>query len=320
MRRNLYVLLIILAFLVIIALVMERPFGKGEKKKEEALFPRFDRAQVEKVEITENGETVELKREGDEWIVPTAKGYPADETAVDKMFDEMDEMTTKELISENPDKHPKFKVNEDGIEVKMLGKNDKTLAHFFVGKMGPDFISTYVRRADSKKVYLIPRTLRPVFGKGKTGWCDKEVLSFNVDDVSEVEIEDSGSSISLKKTDKGWEMTKPEKAEADKDAVEGILRTLSNFKADDVEIKKSESECGLDVPSSKVMIKLKDGTEKILRFGKEQNSRRYLKVDGKDQIFVVYKYRVSKIFKKPEDLKAKKEGEENEKTGGKKGK
>ena len=34
MRRNLYVLLIILAFLVIIALVMERPFGKGEKKKE----------------------------------------------------------------------------------------------------------------------------------------------------------------------------------------------------------------------------------------------------------------------------------------------
>jgi len=319
MRRNFYVLLIILALLVIIALIMERPFGKGEGKKEEVLFPGFDRAQVEKVEITENGETVELKREGDEWVVSTARGYPADGTAVDRMFDEMDEMTTKELISENPDKHPKFKVNEDGIEVKMLGKNDKTLAHFFVGKMGPDYISTYVRRADSKKVYLIPRTLRPVFGKGKTGWCDKKVVSFNVDDVSEIELEDSGALISLKRTEKGWEMTKPQKAEADKEAVEEILRTLSNFRADDVEIKKSEIECGLDVPSSRVTIKLKDGTKKTLRFGKEQNSRRYLKAEGKDQIFVVYKYRISKIFKRPDDLKAKKEGE-NEKAGGEKGK
>lgn len=319
MRRNLYLLLIILALLVIIALIMERPFGRGRKKEELALFPGFDRAKVEKIEITENGETVELKREGDEWVVSTAKGYPADNIAVNRMFDEMDEMTSKELISENPDKHPKFKVNKDGIEVKMLDKEGKTVAHFFVGKIGPDYISTYVRRADSKKVYLIPRTLRPVFGKGKTGWCDKEVISFNIDDVSQIDLEDSGTSISLKRTEKGWEMTKPEKTEADKDAVEQILRTLSSFKADDVEIERGEIECGLDVPSSKVTIKLKDGTEKILLFGKEKNNRRYLKAEGKDQIFMLYKYRIKKIFKKPEDLKAKKEVE-NEKTDGEKGK
>jgi hypothetical protein len=317
MKRSFYVLLGILAFLVIIALIIERPFGGGEREKEEMMFPGFDRAMVERVEIKENGETVELKREGDEWVVSSARGYPADGRAIEEMFDEMMEMTTRDLISENPDKHPKFKVNEDGIEVKMFGKGDKTLAHFFVGKLGPDYTSTYVRKADSKEVYLIPRTLRPVFGKGKTGWCDKEVISFDPQDVSSLELEDSGTVIALERSEKGWKMTKPEEAEADTETVEEILRTLSNFKADDVEVDKGEIECGLDVPSSKVTIKLKDGTEQILNFGKEENNRRYLKAKGKDQIFQVYRYRVNRIFKKPDDLKTEEEGKDGKEEKGK---
>ena len=302
MRRNLLILIGVLVGLIVIALILERPFGGGEKEEVKPLFPGFDPQAVVKVEIKDAGTTTVLKKTKGGWAVETARNYPADEEAVKEMFDEVKGMTTEELISRDPSKHSRFRVNEEGVEVKMFGEGDKLLAHLFVGKTGPDYISTYVRRADSNDVYLIRRTLRPVFAKGKTGWCDKEILSFDEDRAVQIEIVNEGKKVVLKK-DGEWKMVEPEEAKVKADEIDRMLRELSKLKADDLEIEKELKGCGLENPSAEVSVKLDDGTVYRIFFGDESDGKRYLRAEGKEQIFMVYKYKVKRILKTADELK-----------------
>lgn len=308
MRRNLLILIGVLVGLIVVALILERPFGGGRKEEIKPLFPGFDPQAVLKVEIRDGGTTTVLKKTEDGWTVETARNYPADEEAVKEMFDEVKGMMTEELVSRDPSKHPRFRVNEDGVEVKMFGEGDKLLAHLFVGKSGPDYISTYVRRANSNDVYLIRRTLRPVFAKGKTGWCSKEILSFDEERAVQVEIVSQGRRVVLKK-DEEWKMVEPEEAKVKAEELREMLRELSRLKADDLEIEKGPKECGLERPSAEVSVKLDDGTVYRISFGDESDGKRYLKAEGKEQIFMVYKYKVKRILKTADELKEEGKGE-----------
>ena len=309
--KQLLILGAIFVVLAIIVLLFENPFEQSEyeKKVETAtpLFPNFNKEQVVKIEITATGETTTLSKqdEGD-WVVASMDDYPADSEGVTELLTKVTEFKNTQRVSNNPEKQSEFEVDSTGVEAKLMDVNDKVLAHLFVGKTTPGFLSSYVRPADSNDVYVAKGYLQSVFNKGTRTWKDRTIFSFNKGIVTQLNIVSPEEVIDLRLNAEGaWEMIKPVAAAVKTTEVDSLLTTFSELDTDDfAEAKDTLAEYGLDAPQSTISAVLNDGTTATLHIGNEEEGKLYIKRDDKDTVFRLFKSNVDRLIKKSDTLKA----------------
>ena len=300
----------VFVFLLLVVLIFENPFGQNEyeKKVETAtpLFPDFDKEQVSKIEITATGETITLLKQNDEWVVASMDNYPADSEGLAELLTKVGEFKNTQRVSNNPEKQAEFEVDSTGVEAKLMDANDKVLAHLFVGKITPGFLSSYVRTADSNDVYVAQGNLQSVFNKGTRTWKDRTIFDFNKGIVTELNISSPEETVELRlDADGRWQMLKPEVSAVKTTEVDTLLTTFSELNTDDfAEAQDDLAEYGLDTPQSIISAALNDGTTATLYIGKEEEGKLYVKRDDKDTVFRLFKSNADRLIKKSDTLKA----------------
>ena len=308
--KQLLILGAIFVVLAIIILLFENPFGQSEyqKKVETAmpLFPNFNEEQVEKIEITATGETTTLSKQNGSWVVASMDNYPADSEGVAELISKMAEFKNTQRVSNNPEKQAEFEVDSTGVEAKLMDANGKVLAHLFVGKTTPGFLSSYVRPADSNDVYVAQGYLQSVFDKGTRTWKDRTIFSFNKGIVTQLNIISPEETVELRLNAEGtWQMIKPVAATAKTTEVDTLLTTFSELDTDDfAEATDELAAYELDAPHSTISAMLNDGTTATLHVGKEEEGKLYVKRDDKDTVFRLFKSNVDRLIKKSDTLKA----------------
>ena len=308
--KQLLILGAIFVVLVIVVLFFENPFGQSEyeKKVETAmpLFPNFNKEQVVKIEITATGETTTLSKQDDNWVVASMDNYPADGEGVAELLSKVTEFKNTQRVSNNPEKQLEFEVDSTGVEAKLMDASDKVLAHLFVGKTTPGFLSSYVRPADSNDVYVAQGYLQSVFNKDTRTWKDRTIFNFNKGIVTQLNIISPEETVELRlDADGAWQMLKPVVAAAKTTEVDALLTTFSGLDTDDfAEAKDELAEYGLDTPQSTISAVLNDGTTATLHVGKEEEGKLYVKRDDKDTVFRLFKSNVDRLMKKSDTLKA----------------
>ena len=301
-KKQLLILGGIFVFLLLVALIFENPFRKSEyqKKVEEAtaLFPNFNKEQVTKIEIIAKGETTTLSKQDSSWAVASMENYPADSEGVKDLLDKVTEFDNANHVSDNPKNQAEFQVDSSGVEAKLMGANDKVLAHLFVGKNTPGFLSSYVRVADSNDVYVAQGYLQSVFDKGTRTWKDRTIFNFNKGIVTQINITSPEETVELRlDAENKWQMHQPITAAANQTEVDNLLTTFSQLKTDDFAEAKELVEYGLDTPTSSISAILNDGTTATLHVGKEEGGKLYVKRDDKDSIFMLYKSNVDNLIR-----------------------
>ncbi len=306
--KQLLILLGVLVVLVAIVGLVENPFSKSEytKKMEAAapMFPGYDKESVAKIEITASGETTTLVKENDAWLVASMENYPADTEGVADVLDKVAELKTTGLVSSNPEKQAQFEVDSSGAEAKLLDAGGDVLAHLFLGKTTPGYLSSYVRAAESNDVYVGKGNLKATFDKGTRTWKDRTIFSFNKGDVTHLSIKSEEEEIALEMDADGkWQMTAPETIAALQAELDALLDSLSDLDTDEFAEAKDLSEYELDDPKSSVLAKLNDGSTRRLLIGKEESGKRYAKREDKEPVFMLFTYKINELLKKSEDLK-----------------
>lgn len=308
--KQLLILGAIFVVLVIVVLLFDNPFGQSEyeKKVETAmpLFPNFNEEQVVKIEITATGETTTLSKQNDNWVVASMDNYPADGEGVAELLSKVTEFKNTQRVSNNPEKQLEFEVDSTGVEAKLMDASDKVLAHLFVGKTTPGFLSSYVRPADSNDVYVAQGYLQSVFNKDTRTWKDRTIFNFNKGIATQLNIISPEETVELRlDADGAWQMLKPVAAAAKTTEVDALLTTFSGLDTDDfAEAKDELAEYGLDTPQSTISAVLNDGTTATLHVGKEEEGKLYVKRDDKDTVFRLFKSNVDRLMKKSDTLKA----------------
>jgi hypothetical protein len=308
--KQLLILGAIFVVLVIVVLLFDNPFGQSEyeKKVETAipLFPNFNKEQVVKIEITATGETTTLSKQNDNWVVASMDNYPADGEGVAELLSKVTEFKNTQRVSNNPEKQLEFEVDSTGVEAKLMDASDKVLAHLFVGKTTPGFLSSYMRPADSNDVYVAQGYLQSVFNKDTRTWKDRTIFNFNKGIVTQLNIISPEETVELRlDADGAWQMLKPIAAAAKTTEVDALLTTFSGLDTDDfAEAKDELAEYGLDTPQSTISAVLNDGTTATLHVGKEEEGKLYVKRDDKDTVFRLFKSNVDRLMKKSDTLKA----------------
>ncbi|MBN2381746.1 DUF4340 domain-containing protein [bacterium] len=315
-------ILFLIAFIVItiIVLVVEKPFkepGSKSEKDIQKLFPGLALDQVAEIVINQIPEqTFTLQKSGDGWVVASENNFSANPNEVEELIKRTVDFDTRELVSRNPENQATFQVNKLGIEVQITDTSSKKIAHFFIGKNGPDYASTYVRADGSDHVYLQKGYLKSIFDKSRTKWRDARVVTFEKDNVDSLTLhftkEEEGKKpveheLTMNSALEGdkvvWNLVKPEEFPAKSNEVIRIVNALATFSADDFCIDKTLAETGLEKPSQWFTITMKDGVSHSLNVGSKENGKYYVKRSASDTIYLVNEYKINNLQKTFDNLK-----------------
>ena len=181
--RTTVILFGIFIILLVFVYLFEGPLSERKQKKEKgviALFPDFAKNRATKIEVKSQTKEVSLERKQEGWLISDTDGFAADPQLVNSALDTIKNLTRENIASKNPKKQELFEVTkEKGVDVKVSDTDQKILAHFYMGKTGPDFFSTYLRKEGSDEVLLTGGYTKSTFDKSIKDWRDKLSLIFH---------------------------------------------------------------------------------------------------------------------------------------------
>ncbi len=185
--------------LAIVILLLEKPWAtKVGDVFEKRFFENLNTQEAARIEIEHLLYGVQLQKEGDQWRVAEFKTklkgelgktdngqrtvdkrqepqwFPADYKKVDLSLSGLQDLTIIALAGKNPEKHGYFEVNAVGMQVRLFDKEGKNMAHLYIGKTGPAFTESYVRKEGEKEVYIANRYLRSSFPPVVKDWEEKK--------------------------------------------------------------------------------------------------------------------------------------------------
>ncbi|MGA1868623.1 MAG: DUF4340 domain-containing protein [bacterium] len=301
------IFLFLLIIICIVAFMVRAP--KDNKNESNSLFPGFDPASAASIVIDNKSSIINLKKIEDTWVVVEEDNLPAGEDQINKALDTIVEINKDTIISRNPEKQSIYEVDPNsGLEVVVKDKNDSIIADLFIGKSGPDFMSTYVRKKDSHEVISHRGFhLKSEFDKTPQNWVDKTVVALKMEDIDKVEFihEDEGAYLIMRdeEDENKWKVISPVEASLGSEA-SSIVRALASLRAQEIKRQDKElTEYGLDNPLLTLKITLKDGkiyTERMAKIPDKEDY--YLKVDEKEYLYTIAKYNIERVNKKWLDL------------------
>jgi len=296
-------LLILLILLGLTVFLLERP---KEVPPSANIFPDFTVDAAALIDIRNKGEVVALVKTDEGWKLEDEQDFPADPELVKKTLESIDELQKEHnVVSNNPQNQNLFEVDPNsGIEVKVSNQDKKVLANFFVGKTGPDFMSTYIRKADSDEVFLgAGYHLRSSFTRTAKSWYDLNVCTFPSEQIEKISIIEGDKRLSLKKDQDQWLLIDPNQAPAKKAAVDDMVTTLTRLRANDLLKADTLEEYDLAAPKKQIIVTLSDGSERKIDIGRPNDKNQYYVKAEKDMVYLVPQYVMNKFSKTFDELK-----------------
>jgi len=230
MNRNTVTLLIVLAVLVVATyFVLRRPGEQSSTGSSGQVLVDYDSSAVDMIEIRSSTGTVFVQKQEGTWFVTSPVHFRADSSAVVAILSQGKHIELKGLISSNPEKQHVFQVDSTGLLVRFSEKGVERAA-FRVGKVSSSYTESYVRREDSRNVYLANGFLSGTFNRQTKDLRDRTIFRADVNSMKEVKFQYGDTTFALQFQDTVWRIGRDHASDA---AVRGFLSTLSNLQADD---------------------------------------------------------------------------------------
>jgi len=292
MKRNTWVLLGILILLVAGAfLVLQKPGERSTTEGNGEVLVRYDSAAVDGIEIRSAAGRVTLEKQGATWMLTEPVRATADEGIVTSTIGKGNAILLKGVVSSNPAKQALFQVDSTGTSVKFLGKG-ATLAAIRVGKPGPAYTETYVRRESDNEVYLAEGMLGYLFARQARDWRDKTIFKTPLESVTSVQFHYGDTTFTLARQDSIWRI---DGSPAGEDQVRGMLGSLTDLVADDF----VDSTLTV-VPPLAAVVEIQ-GVQ--IRFLKQASSTAYIVTTSRSpQVFSVQEWKAGQVLKRRKDL------------------
>jgi hypothetical protein len=298
-RKLVSVLIVLVAVFVVLRLTSDRG------QKDEPLFPDFRAEAAVRLTIQGREGATVLAKSNDVWIVASEDSFPAEAGAVEKILEQIPGFSRKDRISSNPEKQALYQVDSAGIQVTVEDARGRPVAAFVVGKVGPDYQSTYVRDAESDDVVLARGYLTPVFERGTRTWQDLTVYDLEPQEILEIRLTRPGETVVLDRDQSGsWHISEPESAACDKGRVSRLVKSLAYLRADYIAGRVPVEGSGVDIPDSSLWFRTAGGVEDELSFGgRDENNRTYFRRHGSDLVYILASPRVGSLLPRLRDLR-----------------
>jgi hypothetical protein len=253
------VLAVVLAIQIVLILVVVSPFGESETGTVDRveLFDGVAAGDVLEMRITDDeGKSIDLAKEGGEWVVASAGGYPVKADKVEPVIEKILGLEGGRPVTRKPKNYVKLEVAEEKFQrkVELLGDGGREIGTLLVGA-SPNYNLRNVRREAEEAVYVVSGVTPWELATDATQWVDTRWLDFDSEGVRSLSLRHGDLSFEVVRgEDGGWRMTAPEDAPVTEERMEGIVRGFSSLYLSEVVGKGDDSEFGFDDPTAVVEI------------------------------------------------------------------
>lgn len=283
----------------------------------------------------------------DQWYIPTKYNCKAQKSRIDRLLNDVLEMTGK-VRSSDPKHFDTYKISdEQGVHLLLKDETNKPLANVVIGKRGEDYNSGFVRFGGKEKVYAVDKNMLSslnIHGEIDTlskfnddNFVDLEAVKQDKEKLEMIGVVANGKELVVKKIEKEVEvmnddstkMTKKEnewilvkgnkEIELDQKEVNNFLRDMTSIRTQEVidrigntlgDLNKN-AKYGFNRPSHYMVFKEPEKPQKNVLMGKEYEKDKgyYMNVQYDGLVYKLNKSNYDRIFKWIEDLpkKVKKE-------------
>jgi hypothetical protein len=304
----------VFAGLLLISLFVLRSPEKGSRTGEAPRpVPKIAAGGLDTLEVTKDGKTTVIKKEGNAFKVTAPVAYAADTEAAKQAFESLEKLEFAGIVSDQKSKHNDLEVGDKATRV--VGKKaNVVLADVRIGKVSNN--QTMVRVEGKDEVWQAVGSLKYQFDKDSAGWRDKSVVTFSEGDVERLEVVSSGGKIALSKppkadggaADSAWKVVESSvKVDPfDKGVPNDMISALAGLKTNDFADGISLADAGLDAPALTLTIGLKGDRKETLLIGKKKGEEDfYVKSAKSPQVFLIKKYTVDRFNKRPIEFREK---------------
>jgi hypothetical protein len=226
------------------------------------VLPGLDPAAITRVEIWgppkegdgPDQEKVALAREGGQWGVADADGYPADGKKVDELLAALAKLTTRSQVVTGSTYHSKLEVAEGKFQRKVTltaGGKARTL---FLGS-SPAWKSVHVRVEGEDPVYLVGDLATGDVGSRAWAWVERGYLKHGPESVWSVKLTNARGTIELERSPAGGDWAVLGSAEpVARSAVEDLVRKAGTINLETPVGKEVRPEHGLASPLATVTL------------------------------------------------------------------
>jgi hypothetical protein len=316
MNRKTLIAGLVFAGLILATVLLLRSPEKGTRPAQGAARPIAKLAAdgFDTLEVTKgNKDFTVLKKEGDTYKIVKPLAYPADKDAAKLAFEALTKIDFGNIVSDQKSRQSEFELGEDGLRVKVK-KGETVLADMRVGKTTNQM--TMVRLEGKDEVWSAAGFFKYQFDKDTAGWRDKSITTFDEKEAEKLQITaKGGSKIVLSRPaprDAGpapeWQVVESSvKVEPfDKTVASGVASQLATWKANDFADSAKSEETGLDAPELTITVSLKGGKQQTVLVGKKKGDEDfYVKSADSPQVFLVKKYNLDRINKRPIEFREK---------------
>lgn len=297
--RTTLILTVVLLVLAAAATLFETSKRRARHDEGTAIFPAYSIEAADAIRIDSAGQTVELARVGDGWIVVTEDGHRAEPNLVTQVLEPVVEFRTTALVSRSPDRHGVFEVDEAGTTVRISGAG-RELAAFVVGKPSPDFMSCYIRPVDGDKVYQVPTNLTQVVNRGDQTWRNMTMLEIDRDDIISYTTKNERETVTVERNPEGeWVVTEPAYGRTDHQVMNIVLNSMTRIRATDFpDTLPDLAAAGIEPDTTTLVIRDVDGsTHRIIIGSSDERNRSYSMIEGDPTIYLVPRGRWNTVFR-----------------------
>lgn len=280
------------------------------------LFPDFKVDGTYRLEVEHLSDGVRLVKEGTSWKVANLKGgtqgeewFEADSARVKVALDAMAALELASLVGSNPEKHVKFEVDNIAVQVRAMNENGEKLVHLYVGKSGPDFMSTYVRKEGDDNVYLTNRYLRGSFNTEVENWREKTIWEIPQGEIQSIQVKGRESYLLGRGEDKKWKLKEPKgqgptEEELDFAKVNNFLNQVATLEA--IGFAKGAEKEILAKPELTLTLTLDTGVHEVSFLGENSAKDSFVQKKGDPQIYLLRPSLKEQLIKGWKELKTPK--------------
>ncbi len=306
MNRRVWTLAAIFVVLLLVYVVRWLAASSSSHRASGFVLENIDPAAVTEIIVIHQQDTVHLVKQGQQWLVEvdSAVYRPASENRIRTWLKTMEEARYLK-ISQNPEKLAIFEVTEDkGIHVQYRDHRGRVLADFFVGKIGPDFTTSYVREAQDNTVYLAEPGYRNVFPTRLEAWRERRLLpGVKPDEVVYLRLENPQDTLVLVRDPSGW---RAEGAETtDTLAAKRLVRHVAMMTAVAFADTVPPESAGLTPPRRRLEVSTQNGTVYRILIGTPSPDGRgvYALREGQPGIVLISKYMDDQLDQLPQEIR-----------------
>jgi hypothetical protein len=226
----------------------------------------FDPAAVDRLVLADADASLTLSKQGADWELPDAGGFPADAAGVRRLIDRLAALEKGWPVATSGSAARRFEVADDSYQRKIaLYAGDQPLGQLYVGT-SPGFRKVHVRPGDDERVFsvalntweLSPRT---------DDWIDKDLLALNVGDLTWVRM----PGFILQRDGDVWRLEDSSEGESlAPEAVDRLLRQIAGLRIDALAGTEPEPDQAESQPVLEIEVGLQNGETLSYRFSRAE--------------------------------------------------